>query len=112
MVTVDIVLTEEEEMSVAGEEVKEGSAQQILEKEEEQSGTKSASGKSVSRTSLHSTRTSVHLEQSRQHQIQTQIEALNISLEGELSSSLSQIITADTSFKIQVVLPPPLVIFD
>ncbi|KAK7901994.1 hypothetical protein WMY93_018763 [Mugilogobius chulae] len=92
-------------IKVTGEEVKEhDSTQQIhVGEEEEQSSPKSVSGKSASRTSLHSTRTSVHSAESRQSQIQTQIEALNVSVEGDLSSTLSHRNTTEMSFKAQVV---------
>uniref|UniRef100_A0A3B3ZKT2 Dynein axonemal intermediate chain 7 n=1 Tax=Periophthalmus magnuspinnatus TaxID=409849 RepID=A0A3B3ZKT2_9GOBI len=63
--------------------------------------------KSVSQTSLHSARISVHSAESGQSQIKTKIEGLNgettSSVDGDLSSSLSHLNTSETCFRVQVV---------
>ncbi|XP_072311106.1 dynein axonemal intermediate chain 7 [Eucyclogobius newberryi] len=103
IVPADIVLTAQEEVVVT-EEVKEhDSIQQLPVDEEEQPDPKSRGGKSVSRTSLHSTGTSVQSAESRQSQIQTQIEALNVSVEADLSSSLLHLNMTEMSLKVQPV---------
>ncbi|XP_055009212.1 dynein axonemal intermediate chain 7 isoform X2 [Boleophthalmus pectinirostris] len=94
----------QEEINVTREEVKEHySVQHIPVEEEDQTDSKSTGGQNASRTSLHSTRTSIHSAESRQSQIQTQIEALNGSVERDLSSSLSHLNTTEVCFKVQVV---------
>ncbi|XP_033845207.1 dynein axonemal intermediate chain 7 [Periophthalmus magnuspinnatus] len=97
-------LTEQGEINATREEVKtHDSEQQISVEEEDQSGSKSADGKSVSQTSLHSARISVHSAESGQSQIKTKIEGLNGSVDGDLSSSLSHLNTSETCFRVQVV---------